>query len=119
MGFRNLKAFKVAFLAEQIWRVLKNPKSLVAETLMHKYFKNTHILEAKVSSRPSLIWRSLHSAMDILKEGLYWRLGSRDQIKIWEHKWIPIPSTYKIKSPVRVLRNDAKFKDLIDTSTGE
>lgn len=57
--------------------------------------------------------------MNLLKEGIYWRLGSREQVQIWQYKWISIPSTYFIQSPVRVLRKEATVQELIDISTGD
>lgn len=119
LRFRNLEAFNLAILVKKLWRVLKNVETLMAETLKYKYFKNTHLLEATVGLRPSFIWRSFCSAMDLLKEGLYWRLGLGDQIKIWEHKWIPSPSTFKVQLLMRILSMDATVKDLIDISMGK
>ncbi|KAL6143754.1 hypothetical protein ACLB2K_054449 [Fragaria x ananassa] len=45
--------------------------------------------EAELGSRPSFSWRSILSAREVLTQGLRWRVGTGDQIDIWNHKWIP------------------------------
>lgn len=46
-------------------------------------------------------------------------MGTGDQIKIWEHKWILIPYTYTIQSPISVLRKEATIQEIIDTEKEE
>lgn len=46
MGFKNLKAFSLALLAKQGWRIVQNPSSLIQKVLKVKYFENTSFLEA-------------------------------------------------------------------------
>lgn len=75
LGFRNLEAFNTALLAKQSWRMLKHPDSLVAQTIRHKYLRNGLLLEAKTGNRPSFLWKSLISSIDLLKEGIFWRLA--------------------------------------------
>lgn len=55
--------------------------------------------------------------MKLLKEGLIWRVGDGESIKIWGDRWIPYPHTYSIQSPVRGLPRDAKVSALIDPQT--
>lgn len=38
---------------------------------------------------------------------------------MWGDKWIPMPSTFSVQSPINTLPADAKVKDLIDTDTKE
>lgn len=71
-------------------------ESLVSQSLKNKYFRHGTIMEAKVRYKPSYIWRSLLAARDLAKEGMYWRIGSGNQVKIWKDKWIPTPTSYLV-----------------------
>mgnify|MGYP004711249527 CR=1 FL=1 len=41
LGFRNMKAFNYAMLANQAWQILHNPNSLLSLILKAKYFPDT------------------------------------------------------------------------------
>lgn len=59
LGIKDLENFNKASLAKQLWRVLHQPSSLVAQVLKEKYFVEGNLLEAKLGLNPSFIWRSL------------------------------------------------------------
>ena len=67
LGFRNLKAFNLAMLAKQAWRILTNPSSLVAKVLKARYFPTGDVLNAKLGSSPSYSWRSIYSSLKIIR----------------------------------------------------
>jgi hypothetical protein len=52
LGFRDLVMFNKALLAKQVWRILKNPESLVARIMQTKYFPHASIMEAAIRNRP-------------------------------------------------------------------
>ena len=56
LGFRDLKAFNLAMLAKQAWRILTNPTSLIARVLKAHYFPSGDILNATLGSNPSYSW---------------------------------------------------------------
>lgn len=89
MGFRDLAMFNKALLAKQLWRILQNPNSLVARIMQAKYFPQTTLWEAGPGSRPSLAWRSLLSAREILQKGAIWRVGDGKDIRVWGDCWLP------------------------------
>ena len=99
MGFRNFKAFNQAMLAKQAWRILSNPSSLVTWVLKSKYFPTSDVLNAKLGSLPSYSWRSIHGNLEVIRKGSRWRVGNGKLIHIWEDRWLPTPSTYKVISP--------------------
>jgi ribonuclease HI len=114
MGFRDFLSFNKALLAKQAWRIWSNPQSLVAKTMRAKYFSGSSILEAKLGTRPSFAWRSIFSSCDLLKEGLVWRVGNGEKIRIWKDRWVPSPSTFCVRSPPTLLDPDEKVSKLID-----
>lgn len=103
----------MALLAKQGWRFIQNPSSLVAKIFREKYFRSSSFLEAKLGHCPSLIWRSVWKAADLLRKGLRWRVGDGKNIKIWGQRWVPIPSTFCIQSPVSLLDKEAKVCELM------
>jgi hypothetical protein len=70
LGFRDLIMFNKALFAKQGWRLMQNRDSLIAKVLRAKYFPHVSFLSSVVGTRPSFVWRSLLSAIDLLKEGL-------------------------------------------------
>ncbi|KAK2638131.1 hypothetical protein Ddye_025926 [Dipteronia dyeriana] len=59
LGFRNLEISNRALLANQCWRLLKNPNSLATRILKGCYYKDCGLLDAPNNSRASFIWKSL------------------------------------------------------------
>ena len=53
MGFRDLKAFNLARLAKQGWRLLQNTNSLFHHVFQAKYFAGRSFLDAQIGKRPS------------------------------------------------------------------
>lgn len=72
MRFRNLSDFNRALLAKQVWRIIREPNSLLATVLKARYLKHTDIMEAGIGSNPSYIWRSIfgvdHLSKNVLDE---------------------------------------------------
>lgn len=118
MGFIDLLAFNKALLAKQCRRLVQFPDSLVGSILKAKYFPRGTLLEANLGSRPSMAWRSLFAARDLLHEGLLWRIGDGKSTLIRRDKWIPRPSTYTVQPQCRILTQEAKVSELVDSLTG-
>lgn len=43
----------------------------------------------------SYIWRSILKGVDVVKEGMVWRVGSGENIRIWDDPWVPSNPTRK------------------------
>ena len=114
MGFRNLQAFNLALLAKQGWQILTHPNSLVARVYKAKYFTYDDILSSKIGSNPSYAWRSIHNSLLVLKEGIRWRVENGKRIHIWEDRWLPTPTTYKVISPQKDFDNFPMVSSLLD-----
>ncbi|KAA3489416.1 reverse transcriptase [Gossypium australe] len=89
MGFKDLVLFNKALLAKQVWRILTQPKCLLAKMLKARYYPHSDILAANVGSYPSFTWRSICSARDLIENGLLWRIGNGCDINIWNDPWLP------------------------------
>jgi len=59
MGFRNFKAFNLAMVAKQWWKILSKPESLVTRVFKARYFPRSSFLVAKLGHNPSFVWRSI------------------------------------------------------------
>lgn len=83
MGFRDLEVFNLALLAKQGWQLLTNPNSLVAHIMKEKYYRGNGFLEAHLGRRPSFVWRSILKTKLLLQNGMGWRVGNDENIRIW------------------------------------
>ena len=81
------------------WRILSNPNSLVARVLKARYFPSGDVVNVKLGASPSYSWRSIHDSLRVIQEGTRWRVGNGKLIHIWDDKWLPTPSTYKVIPP--------------------
>jgi len=57
------------------------------------------------------------SSKDLIQEGMQWRIGNSDLVKIWGDKWLLTPTTYKVQSPLKILTEDAVVRTLVDEET--
>lgn len=53
----------------------------------------------------------------MVKEGLRWRVGNGECIWVWEDKWLPLSSTFKVVSPNSFLHADIHVSELIDPTS--
>jgi hypothetical protein len=86
----------------------------MAHIYKEKYFTNGNFLDSNVGGKPSYAWQSMWKARTFLKEGLVWREGDGNGIKIWKDRWLNSPFTYSIQSPVKVLGEEASVSEHID-----
>ncbi|XP_062103477.1 uncharacterized protein LOC133814546 [Humulus lupulus] len=94
LGFKDMELFNQAMLAKQCWRLERYPDSLVSKVLRFSYHSECNFLQAKLGSAPSYIWRSLLWGRRIIEAGSRWRIGSREEVRIMEDKWLPRPSKF-------------------------
>jgi hypothetical protein len=118
MGFRDLETFNRALLAKQGWRLLKFPESLVARVMKAKYYPEGDFLSAHLGRRPSFAWKSIFQAKRVVEEGMLWRIGDGETVKIWKDQWLPPPLTTLIHSPHHSLDANSKVSALIDRTSG-
>jgi hypothetical protein len=114
MGFRDFNFFNKALLAKQCWRLWRSPDNLVSQIMRAKYYAQSSTLEAKIGTNPSYAWRNILGASDILKEGLFCKIGNGENTRIWGDRWVPIPTTFAIHSMPKGVDGEAKVAELID-----
>lgn len=89
MGFRDFKAFNLALLAKQCWRLVINPSSFWARVLKGLYFPRDNFMNTKKGPRASWFWNILLKGRDVLLAGMRWQVGNGKSINFWSDKWIP------------------------------
>ena len=91
--------------------------SLVYRVLKAKYFPMSDFAHTSLSNNPSYTWCSIMAAQNLVREGLRWGVGNGASLRVWEDRWLPISSTYKVVSPRLFLHSDTRVNELIDTAT--
>jgi hypothetical protein len=56
----------------------------------------------------------MHGSIGLIQEGLIWRVENGNEIHIWDDRWIPKGSTFKIQPPPKILDRNATVNQLID-----
>jgi len=118
LGFRDIHTFNLAMLAKQGWRLLQNPGSLCAQVLGAKYFPAGDVMKAQCRSGASYTWNSIHKGIQLLKNGLIWRIGNGRSVNIWKYPWIPWEWTRQPMTP-RGNNLISTVDELIDPTTGD
>jgi hypothetical protein len=118
LGFRDLYGFNLAMLARQGWRMLMNPESLCAKVLKARYFPNSSILRATATPGISYSWRSILKGINLLKEGLIWRIGDGAKVNIWTDPWIKREGSRVPITPRRQCLL-TRVEELVDPLTGQ
>jgi len=79
----------MGLLAKKGWRLVQHPETLVARVFQEKYHSGGSFLESQLGWRPSFAWRSIWNSKSLLKEGLMWKVGTGENIRIWGDRWLP------------------------------
>ena len=117
MGLRDLRAFNLALLAKQGWRIQQNQNSLVHRIFKAKYFVANSFLEAQLRSRPSYIWRSIVAVKEIIETGSRWNVGNGERVQIWRDWWLLTLESFKVISPRTTHPNSEMMASFINLET--
>jgi hypothetical protein len=117
LGFKDIHSFNLAILAKQGWRLIHNSESLCAQLLRAKYFPDGHVLQARSKGSMSYTWRSILKGIQVLKEGVIWRIGNGQNVRIWKDLWLPREWTRLPLQP-RGAHLLQTVDELIDPGTG-
>lgn len=98
LNFRSLEEFNQAMLAMQVWRVLNNPHSRVAQIIKGRYLPTFPLLDVSIRNHSSYFWKGFVWGMDLLKKGMRKLMGNGQSIKMFSDPWLPNPTTFKVIS---------------------
>lgn len=119
LGFRDLHVFNRAMLARQAWRLANAPNSLCARVLSAKYYPSGQIIRAVPKDGMSYSWRSILKGVQLLREGVIWRIGNGEKVNIWNDPWIPRGKSRKPATPQRRNVILHKVSELINPVDGD
>ena len=77
----------------------------MARILKAKYYARGDFMSAQLSSNSSYTWKSILEGRAVLENGLIWRVGNGDRIKITKARWVPNMLEFKVR-----LREDANME---------
>jgi hypothetical protein len=104
IGFKDMRMFNQALLARQAWRLLQHPESLCAQVLKAKYYPHGNLADTVFSGNASSTWQAIEYGLELLKNGVIWRIGNGASVRIWRDPWIPRNDYFKAITPKRRCR---------------
>lgn len=88
LGLRHLDQLNTAFLMKLGWNLLTNPNSLWGQVVQAKYFPNQHLLCTSPKQSNSWGWKSICRTLSLIRESVFFSLGSGEHINFWFSKWL-------------------------------
>jgi len=113
LGFTDLHVFNQALLANQVWKMVQRPTSLIYRLLKARYFRDSSLLDATRGSQPSYGWNSLRFGRDLLRTNIQISIGDGKKTMLGTDPWLPSvpPRAPKVLPHVDV---DTKVEAIID-----
>ncbi|CAL9010471.1 unnamed protein product [Prunus brigantina] len=90
LGFKKTASMNQALLAKIGWRLHTKDNGLWAKIYEAKYLKGASIFDKSLGARQvcSTTWRSIIHGIQLLMQGMCWRIGQGDSVKFWEDNWV-------------------------------
>jgi hypothetical protein len=88
LGVRNLYYMNLALIASSVWRVIKEPNSLLAAVLKSKYFTHTSIWRTDTNLPKSAFWSSVLKVLPLMQNSIHLQLAKGNS-SIWSSPWCP------------------------------
>jgi hypothetical protein len=100
-------------LGKQGWRVMSNPDILSSKIYKAKYFPHCDFFDSKLGHNPSFVWRSICNSKFILRAGSRWRIGSGQDIPLFNENWLYDASAVSIQQAEVLLDASVTVADII------
>lgn len=90
LGFKKTADMNRALLAKIGWRMHTHDQGLWAQIYEKMYLKYYSILDTPGVSKQecSATWRSVLYGVELLKNGMVWRVGNGDKVNFWKDHWV-------------------------------
>ena len=88
MGFKNLKAFNMAMIGKQAWKLVTSPNLLITKLLKAKYYPRSDYFGAAAGHNPSYVWRGLWKVQEMVRRRFQWSIGTGESISVWLQPWL-------------------------------
>ena len=54
-----------------------------------RYFPNCEILDVEIGNNPSYMWMGICDSKHILNNGVRFRVGNGNHVRVWQDPWLP------------------------------
>ena len=79
----------MAMIAKQGWRLLTEANKLVSAVMKARYHSDSSVLNAKLGSNPSYVWRGIYQALEVVRAGARRKIGDGEDTMVWKVPWLP------------------------------
>jgi hypothetical protein len=93
-----MRLFNQALLASKAWRLIEFLESLCSKLLKAKYFPNGFLVDTVFTGNGSSTWHAIEHGLQLLKQGVIWRVGNGASIRAWHDPCIPGRPDYRPSS---------------------
>ncbi|XP_024010394.1 uncharacterized protein LOC112085418 [Eutrema salsugineum] len=119
LGMRDILAFNDAMLGKLSWRLIQNPNSLLARTLLGKYCWMNDFLSCECPTSASHGWRSILCGRDLIRKNIGWAIGNGKSVKLWGENWLSTSQPYSPHGPLLPEQETLRVSDLLDATSFE
>lgn len=119
LGFREIEQFNDAMLAKIAWRLIKDPHSLLVQTLFGKYCRYASFLDTVPPRSASHGWRGILAGREVLRKGLGWVVGDGQSINVWSDPWLSLDTPQAPIGPPTEATISLRVKDLLNQQSND
>ena len=109
-----MEVFSKAMLAKKLWRI-HSGYFVSALSQSSLFFYSSDVWSAKIGHYPSYGWRSILDSRKVIGNGLRWKVGNGNNIRIWKDAWFDGAGSVRIISPRGELGIDTNLDLFIDS----